>query len=53
MGRSPLISAASALVNGIDDGIKLGKKGITDPEAMCRVIKNGIIDTVARYEAYL
>ena len=53
MGRGPLMSAASALVNGIDDGIKLGKKGITDPEAMHRVIKNGIIDTVARYGAYL
>ena len=51
-GRRPLMSATSALVNGIGDGIRLGYKGITDPEAMRRVIRNGIFDTMARYGAY-
>ena len=52
-GRSPIMSAASAIVNGIGDGIKLGQKGITDPEAMRKIIRNGIFDTMARYGAYL
>jgi len=52
-GRSPLMSATSAIVNGIGDGIKLGHKGITDPEVMRKIIRNSIFDTMARYGAYL